>query len=96
MTFYEAWCPRCRVTHPPDTRTCIHCGGRVARSRAEASEGPERFAPRGPFGRMPDLEAEEEAPDASRAARPLRIAVAVLWVLLALAGTLWQHCQNAP
>ena len=95
MTAYEAWCPHCRVTHPPETRTCIHCGGRVVRSRSEAAEGPGLFAPRGPLGRVPDLEAEE-APEVTRAARPLRIAVAVLWVLLALAGTLWQHCQNAP
>jgi hypothetical protein len=84
------------VTHPPETRTCIHCGGRVVRGRAEAELRPGPAASRGPFGPLPEAEPEDGAVEGARAARPLRIAVAVLWVLVAIGGTLWQRCQNAP
>jgi hypothetical protein len=78
------------VTHPPDTKVCIHCGGRVARGRDAAPAAPFQLpAPR-------DEGAEAEAAERGQAARPLRIAIAVLWLVLALAGTLWQRCQHAP
>ena len=94
MTPYEAWCPRCRVTHPPETRVCIHCGGRVARDRGAAESPPTRFGPPGAREEPPDAEAE--VPEQAQAARPLRVALAVLWVLLAIAGTLWQRCHHPP
>ena len=31
---YEVRCPRCDVSFPPQTRKCIHCGGRTAKQAA--------------------------------------------------------------
>ncbi|MBW2500792.1 MAG: hypothetical protein JRF61_26210 [Deltaproteobacteria bacterium] len=31
---YEVRCPRCDVSFPPETRECIHCGGRTGRRAA--------------------------------------------------------------
>jgi hypothetical protein len=90
---YEAWCPRCRVTHPPERKTCVHCGGRVVQSRGEA-ELERRLSP--PLGRG-EAPGEgggappEETPQA-QAMRPLRIGLALLWLVLAIAGSLWQQC----
>jgi hypothetical protein len=66
----------------------------VEPSRA-ASEAPPPFAmrppPGGPAPSPPEEEVEQE-----RAMRPLRVGLAALWVILAVAGTLWQRCQGGP
>jgi hypothetical protein len=31
---YEVRCPRCDVSFPPETRKCVHCGGRTGRQAA--------------------------------------------------------------
>ena len=94
MTSFEAWCPRCRVTWPPEARTCVHCGGRVAPSRAlveVASQG----------GRPPaaaeEIRTQQQETDASARQSPLRllrIGIAALWLALALAGSLLRHCNQ--
>lgn len=118
MSEYEWWCPRCRVSHPPGRKVCLHCGGRVERERdagAPAAPRPIGFgAP--PLGRPlppgrpgapaptsrsgpaprpgppPPIEGDEE--EAASAARPLRIGVALTWLVLALLGSLLRFCQE--
>jgi hypothetical protein len=29
MAVHESWWPRCRVSHPPERKVCLHCGGRT-------------------------------------------------------------------
>ena len=42
--FYEVRCENCRTTFPPETKRCIHCGGRLglgagpAATEGEASD----------------------------------------------------------
>jgi hypothetical protein len=79
----EAWCPSCRVTHPPGTRRCLHCGGSVL------AERPGAAAP-WPIEAGEDEEAREPA----RAARPLKIAMAALWVVLAIVTGILRACAE--
>jgi hypothetical protein len=90
---HESWCPHCRVTHPPGTRRCLHCGGGVLPHRPEA--GAREAARIQPFDRAGGPEPEDEdAAQLPRAARPLRIGVASLWLLLALAGAILRTCAE--
>jgi len=91
LTAFEAWCPRCRVTWPPEARTCVHCGGRVAPTRALADDVMQ--------GGAAPAAAEIRSPQPAEAAAPrsplrlLRVGIAVLWLALALAGSLLRHCH---
>jgi len=90
---HESWCPHCRVTHPPGTRRCLHCGGGVLPQRPAA--GAPEAARVQPFDRAAGAEPdEEEAAELPRGARPLRIGVASLWLLLALAGAILRTCAE--
>lgn len=113
----EGWCPRCTVTHPPGTRSCLHCGGPVVPGRDLRGTEPERPVAvgvrarrSGPFGlplpqapapsqrpgsgpASPRAPADEESAEAQMA-RPLRIGMAVLWVLVAIGTALAQQCQR--
>jgi ribosomal protein L37E len=82
-TAFEVYCQRCRVTFPVGTRTCLHCGGRLARER-QARSGlavpQEELDPEAVL-------AEEELP-VRRALSPFT----AIWVLLAIAATLYRAC----
>jgi hypothetical protein len=43
---------------------------------------------------MPAQRADANAPAQRSAVRPVRIAIAVLWLVLALAGSLLRHCTQ--
>ena len=85
VTQYEITCPRCKVTFPPETRTCIHCGGPVGRrftigQRAEA-----------PADVVRDDELDAESASGSNAIRwlvrsPLILLVIVFSILRACSG----------
>ena len=97
---HEAWCPRCQVSHPPGTRRCLHCGGGVMPMRpVEGGRIAGPIPARGPIEvpTAPDMvpadeDAEREA--AARVARPLRIGIATIWVVLAVVGTLLRACAE--
>lgn len=102
MPPYEWWCPRCRVTHPPGRKQCLHCGGPVQTSRDPA---PAVFDPRAilegrlrgpaPDGAPPPADAEEaEAAPESRSARGARIGMTVVWIALAIGASLLRMCQE--
>ncbi len=84
-TAYEVYCQRCRVTFPVGTRTCLHCGGRLARERAT----PARLAPVPEFDPEAVL-AEDDVP-VRRGLSPFT----AIWVLLAIAATLYRACSGA-
>ena len=54
---FEVRCPSCDVSFPPETRSCLHCGGRT---------GPARFQvaglPSGIFARDLASESDSSAP----------------------------------
>lgn len=99
MAFYEWWCPRCRVTHPPGRKVCVHCGGRVQESRDARGAFDPRAALEARLG-LPAPGGEEPAtapgedPSEARGARGLRIGTTVVWVLLAAVATLLRMCQE--
>jgi len=89
MTPFESWCPRCKVTWAPGTRSCVHCGGRVAESRTTLASDP--------FGAEPGrADAPPRAEDAAPrpAMRPLRVGLATLWLIVAVAGAVVRHCAR--
>ena len=96
---HEAWCPRCHVSHPPGTRRCLHCGGGVMPVRpVEGMRSATPAAPRGPIEIPvpPDIVTEDEGEpaEAGRVARPLRMGIAALWVVLAVVGALLRACAE--
>ncbi|HTY18482.1 MAG TPA: hypothetical protein VMH82_12215 [Myxococcota bacterium] len=90
VTAFEAWCPRCQVSCPPETRSCLHCGGRVVPSR-DPVDGPAEAAAR---VESPGSPADDAAPVSRPGLRSLRIGIAALWVIVALAGSLLRHCAQ--
>ena len=93
---YEAWCPRCRVTHPPGTRRCLHCGGGVSPVRPAAGEFASGSVVRpGSATPWPIEAAEDEAPsEPARAARPMKIGMAAVWVVLAIVTAILRACTE--
>jgi hypothetical protein len=82
QTPYEVFCPRCRVTFPVGTRSCIHCGGRLARDRWQPADKRVTFDEgAGPL--------EDERPRISPFSP-----VALIWVLLFVAGTIYRACTS--
>jgi hypothetical protein len=96
---YEAYCPHCRVSHPPGTRRCIHCGGAVMKERPaggtplrvpiDISHGPGEPQEEG----VERDEADEAAP-ARRSSGPLRLAISLVWILAAVAITVYRACTG--
>lgn len=91
---HEAWCPRCRITHPPERKQCLHCGGPVLAHRP-----PDGIAPpprTGPFGMPapPEAEEEEAASRVARASRPLRFGFAAIWIVLGIVTAVMRACAE--
>jgi hypothetical protein len=94
-SFYEAWCPHCRVTHPPGTRRCLHCGGPVLSERpSEAGSAVGPVLRTGPSAWPPPADAEDDAAETSRVARPMRIGMAAIWILLAIGTAIVRACTE--
>jgi hypothetical protein len=98
MAFYEWWCPRCRVTHPPGRKVCVHCGGPVQTSRDAAPAFDPRAALEARLG-LPqpggdEPVAAEPAEAESRASRGARLGTTLVWVVLAVVATLLRLCQE--
>ena len=97
MSYYEWWCPRCRVTHPPGKKVCVHCGGRVQPTREAAAVSDPRSALETRLGLpQPGGEEPEEEADAAeeRGARGMRLGMTLVWVALAALATLLRMCQE--
>jgi hypothetical protein len=93
---HEAWCPSCLVTHPPGTRRCLHCGGPVSPERpAEGSAAPAPLARPGSASPWPPQAGDDEqAADPARAVRPMKIAMAGLWIVLAIVTGILRSCTE--
>lgn len=102
---YEVRCPSCGVSFPPETRRCLHCGGRTVQPGA-ITERP--FGRATPPGRLPGSRGQrpfeideaaseggpgEELPD-SRRGRALRIGTGTLWLALILLGSIYRACSG--
>jgi hypothetical protein len=81
-TPYEVHCAHCNVTFPVGTRRCVHCGGRISRER----------------GRLPDSQVsfgEGAGPPADESRRMSPFSpVALIWVLIFVAGTIYRACSS--
>jgi hypothetical protein len=91
----EWWCPRCRVTHPPGRKVCVHCGGRTQTSREAGpilQPGAIVSVP-GAAGEAADAGDEADVPE-SRGARTARLGMTLGWVALAVLATVLRMCQE--
>ncbi len=80
MSEYEVRCSQCRVSFPLGTRRCMYCGEKIGQSAA----APE-------LASLPSEEGEEETSSGRSA---LRVGSGVVWVLLALFGSLYRVCMG--
>ncbi len=99
---YEAYCPSCRVSHPPKTRQCVHCGGPVMRERPDdtgrlhqavlpeigATTIPEGMGPPGELDAGDDAEAVRKPPGA------VRIVLSLIWIAVAVGISIYRGCQG--
>ncbi|RIL08139.1 MAG: hypothetical protein DCC71_00655 [Proteobacteria bacterium] len=95
---HEAWCPACHVSHPPGTKQCLHCGGRVMPVRpggaTSLSAREIAAAQEEEMVRSFPENAPEEAQETPRATNPLRLGVAALWLILAVFGAIARTCAE--
>jgi hypothetical protein len=99
---YEVRCPRCDVTFPVETRTCIHCGEPIGRrdqvhpleSILESGFETEAESPVPIEFRAGPLEGEIEMPDEpSSVGRSLiRSLGGLVWVVVLIAFTIARNC----
>lgn len=101
---HEAYCPSCRVSHPPGTRRCVHCGGQVMRERPEDAGGMHEptqtieelvLATEAP-GDALDPEALEtaEQESAKKPAGFARVALSLIWIAVAIGISVYRGCQG--
>ncbi|MGE4608072.1 MAG: hypothetical protein AAEJ52_15140 [Myxococcota bacterium] len=83
QNIYESYCNTCNVSAPPNVRSCVHCGGRMAKQR-----GVPVSTPPPPFSGQAFEEDEPDSPRRLGAASPMT----AIWILLFLAGTLYRIC----
>ncbi len=76
QTPYQVDCPRCRVSFPIGTKSCIHCGERILRQR-----GTQALIVTSPFEAGPDLP-EDEIAQRKRFISPMTLVwiAAAVWV----------------
>jgi len=98
---YEAVCPRCEVTFPPETRRCVHCGGATmqpgeAHAHAPGSPASDRRPPfsleRPPPPRM-ETEEEEDV-RAGRASSWISRVMGLVWIVALVAITAYRACMG--
>ena len=92
---YEVRCPRCDVSFPPETRKCVHCGGRTGR-QAAAPLVEQWIEPEpDPFFSMQPTAGEGGEGETESSSLPrtlLRSLGTLIWVGLLIAFTLARNC----
>ena len=86
LSRFEVYCQRCGVTFPIGTKRCLHCGVRLARTRAAE--------PR-PIAFEPAMESPLELPDEGTPRRLSRFSpISILWIVAALAVGIQRACSS--
>jgi len=92
---YEVRCPRCDVSFPPETRICVHCGGRVGRGRIARVMGVEDPANR--MGLDPASKPfafDDDDIGEQRSRSPLRFLGSVLWIVIFVVYWYARSCNH--
>ena len=104
---YEVRCPRCDVSFPPQTRRCMHCGGRTGSS--SGGQGIVRLEGSGLAPELADLSFGTDADGRPIRAQPLdespeeessgrsgwaRSALTLLWIVAAIGFSAMRACQE--
>ena len=81
---YEVYCYECNVTAPPGTRKCLHCGGRLSKSKTQPSAVLSI-----PFEALEEEEALGDGPTRLGGISPMT----AVWILLFIGGSLYRLCN---
>ncbi len=98
---YEIRCPSCDVSFPPETRRCLHCGGRTGPTRFQVAGLPPEL-----LARDQAFESDSSAPfDGKSSALPmdnpeprktvggwLKAGGSLVWIGLAVVFALMRAC----
>ncbi len=88
VSLFEVYCHRCRVTFPVNAKGCLHCGGRLSKTR---SAPPIVFEPSMQPSMPPPLELpDEDTPSRTRGFSP----ISILWIAVALAVGVQRACSS--
>lgn len=79
QTPYEVFCHHCRVSFPLGSKRCVHCGGRLSRSRKATPET-----------RRPAI--EETLEEVEMPGRGGFSPTTLMWIVLLLSGALYRAC----
>jgi len=107
MTHFEVFCQNCNVSFPVGKKVCLHCGGKTGPRPSELhdrdpdlrlSTAPEWQAPPPELvtpapGTVPEPVGEEDE-EAALERTPSRIVMGVVWVLLAVVGSVYRICSG--
>jgi hypothetical protein len=101
---YEVHCPRCKVTFAPETKKCLHCGGRTGPSIVQLPDHQPAFGePDHARFEMAEFAEEAESPFVSepeieegggRFSSLLRSAGTLVWVVMAIAFAAIRTCSD--
>ena len=91
---FEIYCLQCRVTFPMNARRCLHCGGRLSKTRGgppilfqpEPSILPSILPSMPPPLDLPD----EDVPRRTKGISP----VSILWIAVAVAVGVQRACSS--
>ena len=90
LTPVEIYCQKCRVTFPVNARRCLHCGGRLSKTRGTA---PVLFEPEP--SALPSMPPPLDLPDEEAPRRTSGISpVSILWIAVAVAVGVQRACAS--
>jgi hypothetical protein len=81
-TAYEVYCYNCHTSFALGTKTCVHCGHRIAKVQPGPGGGP-----------IPDLVHPDEEEEAGESLGK-RLASMAVWVLIVLGAALTRLCNG--
>ncbi len=105
---YEVRCPRCDVSFPPETRRCVHCGGKTGQARSGVARAV-RPAALGDSTDLPSIAVGMDVDGQPIRTQPLiedseeettsrggwaRSAMTLLWVAAAIGFSALRACQE--
>ncbi len=89
LSSVEIYCQRCRVTFPLNARQCLHCGGRLSKTRGAP---PVLFEPEP--SALPPMPPPLDRPDEDTPRRSGISPVSILWIAVAVAVGVQRACAS--
>ncbi|MCH8082963.1 MAG: hypothetical protein IH885_01890 [Myxococcales bacterium] len=89
QTPYQVYCYQCNVTAPPETRRCLHCGGRLSGARNSKQAALTNLTD---LFKSDSSEADEEGEELTTTIGSAAPKV-VMWIVIVLGGFFYRLCN---